>query len=541
MQQALNDHRNHANAVAAGRADAPLLLAVCIDERERLQPLLAEVLRATDGLLVDANAFGDTVEFVGDPADVAALADAVSAALADANALTDAADTLRLEVDAGEIRIVGASTYSAASRAQQALRSLLVSLFAVALRANDLAALIYPDDALDAEHKEIVWRLLMRLPQLLGRAPASTLVVIAGDAELQFGLHCAGDPSLRWRVSDEGLQTRHPRTRDRLAVVELARLDRAHAPLVMLMLGAGASAGYLPLGNAVRDRALEHRTGTPVDRHNYADVAATFYAELCEQPHRLLPGERDGGVEHFIARLTLERVLREERHHERTALTTTLQWFDRQHTDALKRIDAERAAGTLASDPLVRLLRTRTRIVLVTVNFDQVIEAKAGGGVRAFITEEGLRELPAYLDQYTAGHDLPVPLIKAHGDIPNPETIVADVNLTRAGLARHVHDALHDLRRRLLDQQVAPLWHVGYSMRDLDLEDYWGDASFADRANERWVAPLPDPAVVRFIEDKREARWAREIDPPTLDESLVTLTAGDFFDLLAEETATRWC
>lgn len=540
MQQVLCEHRRHSVEVAAGRAWTPLLLALTVDERERLHDLLAQVFRTEKGLLVDATAYPDSAALDGDPGDVADLVAAVNDALAEINELPDAVENLRLTLDTDTVTIAGATDFTTASRAQQALRSMLISLFATDLRANELAGLNYAEDALDEDHRAIVWRLLMRLPALLHRPPNSTLVVVAGDADIQSGLHCTGDPSLRWRVYDRGLQRRHTRAADRDAVDVLTRTSAHDAPLVMLMVGAGASAGYLPTGNEVRNVALEHLTGKKVDRHTYPDVAAEFFARL-GRAGRLLTDEDNVDPLEWAARLTLERVLREEQHEERRNFSHTLRWFNVQHDQALGRIEAARVAGLLDRDPLVRLVALRRRLLLVTVNFDQIIEAKCGADVRPFVTDPELADLPKYLDEYSAlGADLPVPLVKAHGDIRRPETIVADITTTRSGLGEPVFDALADIRERMLAQDVTPLWHVGYSMRDLDLADYWADPRFADRAAERWVGPMPDPAVERFIREKRLPRWTTAADPHTADESMVTLTATDFFELLVEFGATRW-
>lgn len=539
LRQVLAEHRQHQADVTDGLADAPLLLALTVDERERLHSLLDEVLRADDGLVVDAVSATDTASLDTDPADLADLATAVEQALVEINALPSAAEGLRLGVNEMSVTIAGVTEFAAASRGQQALRGLLTSMFALDLRANDLAGLVYADDALDADHKAIMWRLLMRLPELLHRPAAATLVVVAGDAEVQFGLHCTGDPGLRWRVSDSGLQTRHTRARDRDAVDALTRFEATDAPLVMLMLGAGASAGYLPMGNDVRNHALEQFLDKKVDGHNYQEAAAEFYRRLARTHDRLLPGERAAGLNEFVERLTLERVLREEQHEENRPFSRTLRWFDTQHKQVLARIEAERTTSALAADPLVRLLARRRRVVLVTVNFDQVIESKAAGDVRPFVTEADLAEFPDYLNEYTRTGG-PVPLVKVHGDIAAPATIVADITTTSSGLARPVHQALTYLRDRLLAQPVSPLWHVGYSMRDIDLEDFWSDTGFAESATERWVSPMPDPAVERFIEQKRVPRWAQTADPQQAEESIVTLTATDFFTLLEEDATRRW-
>lgn len=539
LRQVLAEHHQHQADVRSGLATAPLLLAIMVDERERLHSLLDEAVRADDGLVVNAAFASDTTEHGSDPAEIAALASAVERALAEINALPGSDEHLELGVDRQSIKITGVTDLAAASRGQQALRGLLASLFAVDLRANDLAGLVYADDALDADHKAIVWRLLMRLPELLRRRAASTLVIVAGDAELRLGIHCTGETSLRWRVSDGGLQTRHARARDQDAVDALTRFDAADAPLIMLMLGAGASAGYLPLGNEVRNYALEKYIGYNVDGHNYPEAADEFYRRLARTPDRLLPGERAAGHVTFRERLTLERVLREEQHEEHRPFSRTLRWFNALHKQVVAHVEAERDAGRLATDPLVRLLARRRRLILVTVNFDQIIEVKAPGDIRPFVTAEDFASLPGYLDEYTDSGGR-VPLIKAHGDIDVPDTIVADITTTSSGLARPVLEALTHVRERLLAQSVSPLWHVGYSMRDVDLEDFWSDPGFAERATERWVSPMPDPAVERFIEQKRVPRWALAPDPQQAEESIVTLTATDFFALLENGAARRW-
>lgn len=415
LRRVLEEHERHLAAVVDGSALSPQVLALAVDEIERLRPLLDQVIRADEGLLVDAAKFADAVQLDGNAADVAALVAAVEIALTEINELPDTDEHFRLVMDAGRVSVTGSTDFAAASSAEQALRGLLVALFAVDLRGNDLAGLVYTEEALDAAHEAILWRLLMRLPDLLHRQPASTLVIIAGDADLQFGLHCVGDPSLRWQVNDDGLQARHPRERDRAAVDDLARIRGTDAALVTLMLGAGASAGYLPLGNDVRDRALGGLMDTPVDRRNYPDVAGNLFRRLQAATDRLLPGEREAGRDEFVRRLTLERVLREERHIERRDLSSTLLWFEEQHDAAMRRLEDDRAAGLLDEDPLGGLLALRRRLVLVTVNFDQVIEAKGGSNVRPFIHATDLAKLPDYLERYAAGEDLPVPLVKAHG------------------------------------------------------------------------------------------------------------------------------
>src|SRR5262249_28068692 len=112
LQQVLHEHQWHVDAVVKGFVQSPLLLALTFDESERLRPLLDQVLRAEEGLLVDAANFADRVPLDGDPGDIADLAVAVQAALTEINQFPRANEDLRLVIDTETVSITGATEFA---------------------------------------------------------------------------------------------------------------------------------------------------------------------------------------------------------------------------------------------------------------------------------------------------------------------------------------------------------------------------------------------------------------------------------------------
>jgi hypothetical protein len=513
---------------------------VFLDERERFTDLISAVLSTADGLVVDATRWGDGVPVTVDPrAELPELVAAVEAFLVETNGL-DPAAALRLEAVGGVVSIKGAVEYDAANTAQKAIRELLAALFDEGLRSVPLAGLIWADDSIDERLSARLWSLLMGLPALLKLEPGSTLVLIAGDAAVNPTVHCAGPSSVRYRISDVGLGRRQPWAASRYTVLELVPLTRAETPLLPLFLGAGASViEGLPTGNALRDRALARLVGLPkVDRHNYVAAASELYARLDVGGH-LRAGEKENGVALFAERLTLERVLYVEQAQESQRDCSTLRAFRAEHAAIVEALALAGGAGAFVSDPLVQLLSLQRRLVIVTVNFDQVLETKAPGMTERFVSEEELGRVGAYLTEY-AENGGPVPLIKLHGDIGVPDSLVVNIAETGAGLSAVRLSALQAVIDAVGKQLIRPWWYVGYSMRDLDFEAVWSNPAFADQMAEHWVTPFVDPAIERFLIRWRVERWQGRGLPHTIANRVVTVTANDFFRILYDEVANRW-
>ncbi len=210
--------------------------------------------------------------------------------------------------------------------------------------------------------------------------------------------------------------------------------------------------------------------------------------ELVVAQRRQLQDEELNDVTKYAGSLTLERVLREERIEYLPSEMPTLQHFVGINERAL-----------LGPGSGVELLRTILvtppapgRLIVLTVNFDTLLDDPAGGA-RVFTTDEQFAEFPEYLDEYVA-HGGATPLLKLHGTIEIPNSIVANVEDTMPGLEPNRTAALG----ALMAKGRANLIYVGYSMRDLDLSPYLGQQVFGQFAEEMWVSPFPKRPLRRL-------------------------------------------
>jgi hypothetical protein len=431
-------------AHSAPRTGGPLVLPVILAERSRWTPLLTAAMQQEGVLVVDATLCGHGVRCGDLDTDAPVLRTEIQALLDRYNSANAGAD-LTLQVDSDTANITGSTDYASANTGQRALRETLTACCHEDLRAADLAVLIMAEDALEAQQVEEVWRFLMRLPSILNLPRVASLVVVAGDSRANpGGVHFRGDPSVRYLLGTDGLRTRRPQVENREAIAELRSYGPEDFPLFALFLGAGASAGAgLVTGNTLRDQALEHLMGEAVTSDTADEVAGRWFERLAVGGH-LTDAEQRLGRDSFVSTLTLERVLAREQAIEGRNDSYTLRQFRRSHDKIVEALTQKRLAGDFDDDPLVKLLSARKRIVLVTVNFDRVIEAKGGDAVRPFITEEDLEALPDYLDDYRE-HGGAVPLVKVHGDIWVPDSMVANLDQTQAGLSHGKAQALDRL------------------------------------------------------------------------------------------------
>jgi hypothetical protein len=424
--------------------------------------------------------------------------------------------------------------------AQRAVREVAAAMCDFRLRDSDLSALVYAEESMDEDSVALVWSTLTdMLTHLDGRGP-STLCIVAGDSTASPDVNCTGPSSLRYRVDDQ-LSVRHAYANSLYPISDVGRHTVQDLPLLVLFLGAGASvADGLPTGDRLRDRALESLTRRQVDKTTFAEVARAWYAEL-ESRGDLLDFERGPGAQDtFVDGLTLERVLEHEQQIEGRPFTTTLHTFAAEHAERYDELVAQRIAGGLRDDPISRLCAHRARIVLATVNFDQFIEARAGDDVEVFATPEELDAFPKALADYK-DHGGRVPLLKLHGSIENPDTLVATIRETNSGLNLQRQAAIQSLVTSTVSEASTSWWYVGYSMRDRDLENIWKGADF-QQMNERWVDPYLNPHVASFIQTHRRPNWTRQAFSSqwTARDRLVSLTAHDFLTELANVVDRDW-
>ena len=342
-------------------------------------------------------------------------------------------------------------------------------------------------------------------------------------------------------ISSNGYEQRRTFESNSLSIwTDTSRFTSDDAPLVVLFLGAGASAVEgLPTGNELRNRALGRQVRFIVDRSNYDEAARKFYRQLHSLGDRLRPSEVSAGEDAFVASLTLERVLLEEQAQEHQADCKTIRDFATEHAAMAAALNEAREAGKFNEDPLVKLLQLRRRLLLITVNFDRIIELKAGENVKAYTSEADLGQLSSDLAAYASDGGR-VPLIKLHGDIEDASSIVSNIQETAGGLSVARLEGLNAIISLLGDQKVCPWWFVGYSMRDLDLRPMWQSADFIDKVAEHWVTPFRDASVCAFINDFRQPRWDRETFGYSAENRIVTFTASDFYQVLWAQVADEW-
>lgn len=409
---------------------------------------------------------------------------------------------------------------------------------------SQVGALVYDETPMDDYAQSIAWSTLLDdLSERMRSNPrpvfCRSLLVFVGVGGLDWARHCRPHrEGARYVVLNGTISKRSARgVSENMAI----RLVTSAAPLVFY-LGAGASrSSGLLTGDQLRDRALA-RMFPAIPSEDSAELKHAFFEEV-QDKHRLMQPEENLDEDQFTARLTLERVLREEiKRHIGSGLSPTLAEFDGEQRALLD------SPGKTV-EILRQSLTTRGRLVLLTVNFDQMIEhdsvivrgykpelespiADGVPAIRLFVTEEELGEFPAYFAHYQA-HGGIIPLVKLHGSI-DLGTVIADVDKTLPGLSANARVALDSLAH-----EPDPItWiYVGCSMRDLDVQRLTNESRFALGTNEYWVAPVVDRHVIDHVAHNRTEAWTKA-ERPLLPSRTITWSSDEFFE--AVEPYLHW-
>jgi hypothetical protein len=291
---------------------------------------------------------------------------------------------------------------------------------------------------------------------------------------------------------------------------------------IVLFLGAGASASArIPQGNWLRDVSLANLTGLP---NTSDELVAAFWQYLEDRPTRFLVDEATQTLEQFERGLTLERALREEFH----------QLSGRPRSEApTVGLIADYCARALDRNPRGReaiheLAAVLPRLIIGTVNFDQLIESDMTIAHEVFASIEDFARAPDLIAARLRGESDVVPVMKVHGTIEAPDTIVADIDKTSRGLPREVVEALNAIVDNV--ERVTWVW-VGCSMRDLDLRQWLGSVQ-ASKVVEYWVDPLPPKSVADYAWALRRIEWATSGEQ--LEDRQITESSDIFLPLLRE-------
>ena len=383
-----------------------------------------------------------------------------------------------------------------------------------------MAAMVAPTDP---KRRELLWNLLTINPiDLAIKGEPTTLVPILGtdlDPETDY----LRTPAIRYVVRWDRVIRRSSVNRVH-AIKAIASLNER--PLV-LFLGAGASASAgIPLGNMYRDLALEGLVG----RHEDGQATAAAFFDLLHERQHFLQGETESRTT-FASELTLERVL----------LETFSDLGFRPRTDApvIQELIKDCASALDYVRPGRKAIRELAaklpgRLIIVTVNFDQLVEADLGVDCSVYYRPEHYRERLDELVSYVSGDaSKPVPILKLHGSIKDPESLIATIDTTSAGLHEDVLDALN----HVLEAARRPLswvW-IGCSMRDNDV-NLWLGGLGANALDEWWVDPMPGKTLDNFFAIHRAPRWNAK--GWKLSDRLIIDSADGFLRALADQLAT---
>lgn len=412
------------------------------------------------------------------------------------------------------------STKSVPGAGDSQLLGALCGLFDHRLRTTALGFIAWDETTLDRIAAEELWQFMHVALKGVKVGTLATLVTLV-NVEHPGTLHLKRDGSFRWGL----VAGRNVRRRTEEATsVDMGLLVRDNAPLLILFLGAGSSvASGLPLGNDLRDRAVRRLFD---DQHTSMDRLSRRFHEYLKGKGRLLGTEHGLTIEAFVAGLTLERVLREEFHEIGRDASPTLNTFARDHALASE----ARSKGILA---VQRIAELRKRLVVVTVNFDRLVEDGQEALFEVFSSPESFQRCAEYLGEYRAGGADKVPLLKLHGSIEDRSTIVADLEET--SYLPLPHDRIEALRALLgTEASPTPVVYVGYSFRDRDIVPALDLLDFARRSRELVVAPWSTPPVEEFIHEHRRHAWQTARRPSTLAERVITDTADLFLSTLEE-------
>lgn len=513
--------------------DHLLVIPVLSDELESRRDLLTEVAEFLGGVLLDltSGAYDAEISAYDDPLLRGTIARSLTFGRPGGRIETQlsyAADRLDVQLQTRGRRV------TVPSPAETQLMAAARVLFDERLLDHELAILLYDENAFDEPSQQAVLSMLTGLGRQSGLrlGGARTLVPFIRSSGLDRERHCQLYRGVRYSLAGESIIRRN-RTRHLFDTVRKLTANRPQ-PLV-LFLGAGFSASsQMPVGNSVRNTTIRRicELSDPHDGRSDEDLAAELF-RFANAPGRNLLSERekDIGEAEFARTATLEQAVRIERDVFEVAVPQTISDLQQRHNELLADPNFRLGDAVYA---LHRIIEAGRRIVLVTVNFDELAEHDHHDALDIAVDDDQFRRLASILaEMRQAGvhPDGKIPLLKLHGTINRPETCVITDEQTRSGITPAQTEALMSLVKELPEGERVPWVYVGASMRDIDLDRVFGMREFNESASERWVAPWPEDSVRRFVYGKNRW-WAGR--GKSLLERTVTETADAFMNTLAD-------
>jgi hypothetical protein len=407
------------------------------------------------------------------------------------------------------------------------------SVFDLRLASHELAVLLYDENLFDEATQRAVLQMLTGLGRQSGLrlGAVRTLIPFIHSAGLDRARHCQLHRGVRYSLSGEEIIRRNPTVQldDTVSKLTAARVE----PLV-LFLGAGFSASSkMPVGNSVRNTTIRRICGLHDEHDGRTDrQLGEALFQFANEPGRdlLSDHEREIGERQFADSATLEQAVRIERDQLEVPVPPTITELRARH-DALLADPTFRFGDAVYA--LHKMIEDGRRLVIVTVNFDELVESGHADLLDVVVDDADFTRISSILLSMRDGGSHPdgkVPLLKLHGTIGRPETCVATDDVTRSGITPAKFNALMALVKDLPEGRHVPWVYVGASMRDIDLDRVFGHREFNESVSERWVSPWPELSVHRFVYTKNRW-WAAKGE--TLLSRTVTELADSFMNVLA--------
>jgi hypothetical protein len=378
----------------------------------------------------------------------------------------------------------------------------------------EFVVLIYDESELDATRAQAAWEIVTAQLRGMQLGTVRTLLIVVGAAQVNYRRHCARNRGVRFAIQANQLLERRDWGNNQ---ADIGRLATTTEPIVLfLAAGASASSG-MPVGDVMRDQAMRRLLSFDGPSEELAERFFAYSREI----HQLLPGEEEMSLANFSRGLTLERVLYlEQQDVAGHNYGPTMLDFAERHRVALERPGPSVRA-------VQQMLGLQRRLVLVTVNVDELIEQGHDHELQVFSSEDDFVDCAEYLADYLANGGR-VPLLKVHGTVSRPETVVVSVDRVARGLTAGQEAALDEL---LGTTDALRTWiYVGSSMRDRDLIQVLGLPRFANELDEWWVTPFAIPTIDQFINEHRTQLWRDAQRRATPIERTITETADVFLD-----------
>lgn len=499
---------------------APEVTPARVDELDLAVDVLTPVLRHVGGTVVDVRriAVEGAADTQSDPGQEAAICAAL-----EHHGAGGARQIVFAEDEHDRRRAFWVADHAAGMRspANHPLLGMATATIDQRLSEPGGVVVVFYDEAdLEPPERSVAWQYATQImPRHLRATPAHFVVVVGAERAEDY--HLQGDPSLRWNVAGRRVAVRNRASTNRNLTLRVARKTGTH---LVLFLAAGFSASMdMPLGNKMRDYALRQllpdKAGVPDDK-----LAEAFYALVGDQVE-LLEFEEDRDVADLARELTFERVLREEM--RAFPESPTLRELKRLERNALH------APPRGAVRHLHSMLGGTRKLVLITVNYDRLIEHNQDDKVEVFADDAAFANCVDYLDDYLGdeAYAAKIPLLKLHGSFAAQETLIATIEQTLTGLTTDKADSLDRACRPCGDGPV-PFIYVGSSMRDIDIGRQLAQPRFARELDEQWVMPLPAESVAEFVQSNRVQPW-RDAGVSSFEQRMITWTANEFLGELA--------